>query len=1134
MNQPSNLAKSIFLDAVELRDDHERNAFIAEQCAENVDLRQEVNRLLGNYGKLGSFMESSAKETPTLDQPSLEKPGSQIGPYKLLQEIGQGGMGVVYMAEQKEPVERRVALKIIKPGMDSQQVIARFAAERQALSLMDHPNIAKVLDAGTTDSGRPYFVMELVNGIPVTQFCDEQHLTARERLELFIPICQAVQHAHQKGIIHRDLKPSNIMVALYDGHPVAKVIDFGVAKAVSQHLTEQTMFTGLGQIVGTIEYMSPEQAQRNQLDIDTRSDIYSLGVVLYELLTGATPFDKVRLCSAALDELLRIIREEEPPRPSTRLSGSDTLPSIAASRRTEPARLSAALRRELDWIVMKSLEKERATRYQTALAFSADIERYLNDEIVEARPPTRGYRLRKFMRRRRGPVIAGALLLLTLIGGLAGTSIGLHEARRQAAHARNETAEKENARRAEEQQRKLAVAEKTKAENSAELAQQQRTRAEEREQQAINAVKRFRDAVADNPELKNNPSLDALRKTLLKEPLTFFQDLRDRLQSDHDTRPESLARLAKATFELANLTYHIGDKGDALRTYREVLAIQQQLVHGNPLATVYAQDLASTYNNLAVLSIDTGHSDKAREAFEQAREIQERMVREHPIVTAYAQDLASTSNNVGLLFHETGDPDEARKAYEQAREIHERLVREHPTVTGYAKGLATTYNNLGNLFRDIGDRDEARKTFEQARSIHERLVREDPTNTGYAQDLATTYGNLGVLYFRDIGHRDEAHKAYEQAREILERLVRENPTVTDYARNLAKTYDNVGDLFGETGHPEEARKAYEQAQEIKKRLVRENSLVTGYAQDLAGTYGNLGNLFRHIGHPDEARTAYEQAREILERLARQHPTIPAHANGLGKDLHILAGIEFAAQRFSAARDRVQEAIDWQKKALALSPQNSEYRQRLKRHYSLLTQAAQQLDDVALIAEAQQAIAELDASDPVLLALDQRLEAMLQGEAPKDNPERLALAQRAYDTKQFALAARLWAEATVAQPELAEDRQARHRYNAACAAALAASETGQNPAELNEKSQLKLRNEAYDWLLAAFETWSKFLETSTPPQRAAIGQILEHWKQDSDLLSVRDPAALASIPEGEREKWKSLWARVDELLAKGAN
>jgi hypothetical protein len=344
--------------------------------------------------------------------------------------IGEGGFGLVFVAEQQEPIRRKVALKIIKPGMDTRDVIARFEAERQALALMDHPNIAKVLDAGTTESGRPYFVMELVRGIPITDYCDQAQLTPRERLELFVPVCNAIQHAHLKGIIHRDVKPSNVLITMHDARPVVKVIDFGVAKALHQQLTDRTIYTRYAQMIGTPLYMSPEQAQMSGLDIDTRSDIYSLGVLFYELLTGSTPLDKRRIAKAAYDELLKIIREEEPPKPSLRLSQSgDSLPSIAAQRKTEPAKLSKMFSGDLDWIAMKALEKDRTRRYETANAFAADVLRYLNDEPVEASPPSAGYRLRKFARKYRGPVIAMTAIVTILILGIAGTTWGLFRAK---------------------------------------------------------------------------------------------------------------------------------------------------------------------------------------------------------------------------------------------------------------------------------------------------------------------------------------------------------------------------------------------------------------------------------------------------------------------------------------------------------------------------------------------------------------------------------------------------------------------------------------------------------------------------------------------------------------------------------
>jgi tRNA A-37 threonylcarbamoyl transferase component Bud32 len=338
------------------------------------------------------------------------------GRYKLIEAIAEGGMGTVWMAEQREPVKRKVAIKLVKAGMDSRQVLARFEAERQALALMDHPNIAKVFDGGMTDQGRPFFVMEYVKGVPLTYYCDQARLSLKERLNLFIPVCQAVQHAHQKGIIHRDLKPSNILICLYDGKPVPKVIDFGLAKAMHQSLTEQTLHTAFGMMVGTPLYMSPEQAEHNNLDVDIRTDIYSLGVILYELLTGTTPLEKQQLKEAAYNEILRLIKDVEPPKPSTRLSGSASLPNIAAQRNIDPKQLRKSLTGDLDWIVMKTLEKDRMRRYESVSALVNEIHRYLDGQPVEACPPSATYRLRKFASRHRTWVTVSAAFLFLIVG----------------------------------------------------------------------------------------------------------------------------------------------------------------------------------------------------------------------------------------------------------------------------------------------------------------------------------------------------------------------------------------------------------------------------------------------------------------------------------------------------------------------------------------------------------------------------------------------------------------------------------------------------------------------------------------------------------------------------------------------
>ena len=567
--------ESLFVAALELSTEDERNAFLDSACAGDSDMRQRIERLLGAHLKTLGILDQPAAGPRWSDvtagtvSPKLAEPddvGTVIaGRYTLLEELGAGGMGTVWKAEQSQPVRRIVALKLIKAGMDSRSVLSRFEAERQALAMMEHPNIARVWDGGATASGRPYFVMEYVPGVPFTRHCDDAKLTIDERLALFLPVCQAVQHAHTKGVIHRDLKPSNILVSLHDGRAVPKVIDFGLAKAIQNPLTDRTVYTAHGMLLGTPLYMSPEQAEFNNPDIDARSDIYTLGVVLYELLTGSTPIDRKRFHELPGDELLRLIKNQEPPRPSVRLSESEALPTLAAQRQLDPARLPKLVRGELDWIVMKCLEKDRGRRYETASSLGRDVEHYLADLSVEACPPSASYRLSKFLKRHKGPAAAASIIFSLLVLGIVGTTWGLVRADHalQAAAARAEGERKAN----ERAQKRLQQIE-TGSEILASVFRDLDPRAEEKEGRPLRALLGSRldqvaatlegDAVGDPLVVANlqdrlartyrSLGHPAKAKALLEKAIAIR---RDGLGPEHVETLASMSHLALALKDLA-------------------------------------------------------------------------------------------------------------------------------------------------------------------------------------------------------------------------------------------------------------------------------------------------------------------------------------------------------------------------------------------------------------------------------------------------------------------------------------------------------------------------------------------------------------------------------------------------------
>jgi serine/threonine protein kinase len=953
---------SIFLAAVELPSD-QRPAFLDEACGDDAALRARVERLLAAQSQNESFLESPAPELgATGERPIAEAPGDAIGPYKLLQQIGEGGFGVVFLAEQERPVRRRVALKVIKPGMDTRAVVGRFEAERQALAIMAHPHIAKVLDAGTTENGRPYFVMELVQGVPITDYCDQSNLATRERLELFVTVCQAVQHAHQNGIIHRDIKPTNVLVAIQDGKPTPKIIDFGVAKAIGEHsLTERTLTTAFAQMIGTPMYMSPEQAELSPLGVDTRSDIYSLGVMLYELLTGTTPFDKDRLHEASYDELRRIIREEEPPRPSARVStlAADLATTVAERRRTDARRLGQQVRGELDWIVMKCLEKDRNRRYESAGGLARDVERYLHDEPVQACPPSAAYRLRKFIRRNK---IAAAFVLL-LVAATAALTLSNVQTRIS---------------------ERRAITENAKAQAVSNLLQEMlRSANPEAAKDAEYTVRQLLDEFSANfaAGLPDQPEVEAeIRATIGRaysrlgvgdksEPqLTKALELRRRIYGPDDERvAEVLVDMAWCHKEQTHLPEAEDAAREAVRIYRAsgttgvpifqaaavlqrvLISTQQfdeaQAVAEEALAQARASgaeypDIAVILHGQADLYVQLGRFPDAEIVARKAVDMHRRLHGPNHPETGWG---LRTLGRALLLQQKLP---EAESAFREALAIFRRQYTVgHRTVDGTLSDLAEVFTAQGDAAaiealaseqRELASRSEnaandvhlagllmtdnplpgarkaaARRLIRRAMDDYGRMAAEAPRDQKRRLEAVDGYWAVAKLCLTDPDEfAPEIDDAYRRRTEELERLLAEFPDSVSLQNDAAYKYRAWAFLVQRISRFAPQREdALRQSIVHFENVARKDPKMPGVWFFLATSCVNVGDLTWASAKPEDAKAAFQRAMEIYDEH-RAETESESDPNSTADIVRLYSCIAY----YLSATDRAQQAADYVRRA----------------------------------------------------------------------------------------------------------------------------------------------------------------------------------------------------------------------------
>jgi serine/threonine protein kinase/tetratricopeptide (TPR) repeat protein len=1187
--------RDIFIAALQKEDPAERQAYLDEACSGQPELRRQVQHLLRLYEGAGSFLENPAADSPAtgafqeVAEPAAppEVPGTVIGPYKLLEQIGEGGMGTVWMAQQQQPVKRVVAVKLIKAGMDSKQVIARFEAERQALALMDHANIARVLDAGTTSAGRPYFVMDLVKGVPITKYCDEHRLTPKQRLELFIPVCQAVQHAHQKGIIHRDLKPSNVLVALYDGKPVPKVIDFGVAKAAGQTLTDKTLVTGFGAIVGTLEYMSPEQAEINQLDIDTRSDIYSLGVLLYELLAGSPPFSRKELEKAGMLEMLRVIREQEPSKPSTKLSSSDALPTLSANRGTEPAKLTKLVRGELDWIVMKALEKDRNRRYETANGFAMDVQRYLADEPVQACPPSAAYRLRKFARRNKAALAIAACVLAVVLGLVASAAwFGRQRAFRQAETQRGVTAALAQAETfLQEGEKQMDYPERWQA--TARLAQSALEKAEELlaagagTEELADQVEQVRLVV--NAAVRDSRLLVELERIRLEQAnfdsrgIWFdrvyaarkYAELLKEYGIDLAAPEDSAARIRASRLQEALLAalgdWLRGAKGeekqqlwklycslpkselrlrlDKARGWRDEAAMlkvaEEAALQNLPPASliILADDASMSVEGTATAErlLRAGLERKPGD-FWLNYKLAELLLNQKPArageaVPYLTAALALRSDSPGVYLA-LGDALQMTKDLDGAIRCYQAALRINPD-------FAFAHNNLGNALREKGDAEGAIRCYRAAIKIdpknaiahnnvgavlidmgkldeaiawYRRAIEFDPTDARFHVNLGAA---LRAQAKRDAGIVGPGSRNGDQADHLgaqgkLDEVVASYREAIEWDPTNAGAYHGLGEALSEQGKVEDAIDAYRKCVELNPKA--------------GGTYHTLGNLL--VGRPGKAE----------EAIACYRKAVAIDPSSYGTRLMLGIALEKAGRLEEAIAEYREVTKRWPREVAGHHNLGDALRRQGSFAEALsVSRRGHELSLELKLQDWGATLAQLVQQCERQNALDEKLAAILKGDAqPANNQERLELAHLCFEyKKRYVAAVRFYRDAFDAKEQSVNNLEdAGYLWSAACAAVLASCGQGTDANKLDDKEMERLRLQALDWLRADLRAKCERLEKDGNKFGPVLHWKLQNfWLADPKLASVREPEALAKLPDAERQSWQQLWADVNGQRAK---